>query len=477
MLQENIFWTEFNTGFISESFNNIVFYQATDVQTGDRDLWRTDGTPEGTYLLLELEGGLMKPGGFTELNGAVYFSGIIFNEDGEKRRALFKTDGTEEGTVMVDVLPTCTNHANNNIEQMIKVDDVLYWTYLGGECILRSDGTAEGTWFYYNPEDLLDILDLVPAGNRFYFAATDMMFQSSFYRADGTPLGVDVFPNSISPRGDYASLGDKLIYTAKNPDNVNSNDLWVANDDDLSTFLLHDINTIEEGGRIGNLTPFNNMVYFTASQYLEDPMGNVTGTGTELWATNGILGGTIQVKDIYPGPNSSQISNIIVVDDKMYFLARYSDQEYALFQSDGTAEGTFPYLNLPYEALIAARPKDLYYHNNNFYLTMGDTFTGRELWRINHNLINSTTESNKALVSPKVIPNPFHETSIIQFDQTIPKGAQILFFDQFGQQVSLNYSIEGDHITLHRNNLPSGMYYYQVQIEGKSVGQGKFIIH
>jgi ELWxxDGT repeat protein len=93
-------------------------------------------------------------------------------------------------------------------------------------------------------------------------------------------------------------------------------------------------------------------------------------TGAELWKTDGTPGGTVMVKDIAPGPESSQISNMVAMNGVAYFVARtgplpdqnapdypYDHHGWRLWRSDGTADGT--YIVRDYPASLRPQFSDL----------------------------------------------------------------------------------------------------------------------
>src|SRR5262249_46654484 len=107
----------------------LVFFRATaNTVLGPTQLWRSDGTPEGTQPLTEtgFEAGAV-------LNGTFFFLAAGL---------LWKTDGTPEGTVRVA-------HVGGTYEANIVVmGGLLYFEArdANGPALWRSDGTAEGTW-------------------------------------------------------------------------------------------------------------------------------------------------------------------------------------------------------------------------------------------------------------------------------------------------------------------------------------------
>jgi ELWxxDGT repeat protein len=77
--------------------NQTMFFTATDVSSGV-ELWKTDGTNEGTVRVKDINtNGDSNPRNLTNVNGVLYFVA----DDGWSGFELWKSDGTDSGTVIV----------------------------------------------------------------------------------------------------------------------------------------------------------------------------------------------------------------------------------------------------------------------------------------------------------------------------------------------------------------------------------------
>src|SRR5204863_6482475 len=80
--------------------NKTLFFTASRPDTG-RELWKSDGTEAGTVLVKDIvpgpgSGAGSGPGFLTAVNGTLFFT--VYHYSGD---VLWKSDGTEAGTVLV----------------------------------------------------------------------------------------------------------------------------------------------------------------------------------------------------------------------------------------------------------------------------------------------------------------------------------------------------------------------------------------
>ncbi len=78
--------------------NGLLCFSADDGTNG-RELWRSDGTIEGTMIVCDIRSGDLgaDPQGIINISGISYFSA----DDGMHGRELLRSDGTSSGTTLI----------------------------------------------------------------------------------------------------------------------------------------------------------------------------------------------------------------------------------------------------------------------------------------------------------------------------------------------------------------------------------------
>jgi ELWxxDGT repeat protein len=122
--------------------NGILYFEGNRPECG-HELWRSDGTELGTYLIKDIENGT---GGdisyLVASDNYLYFNGY----NSTLGRELWISDGTDVGTTVVaDSNP---GSASGNPRYITAVEDTVYYcAYSYGGDIWFSNGTESGTLY------------------------------------------------------------------------------------------------------------------------------------------------------------------------------------------------------------------------------------------------------------------------------------------------------------------------------------------
>ena len=157
-------------------FNDHLYFFANDGETG-RELYRSDGTPTGTMSL----GDLVEGRGGTDGEDMMVIGDRMFFQsgtDGEGERGIWVTDGTTEGTKPI----TNTTLARADIDHMMPFGTDLVFTVNGSQLWI-SDGTDEGTRRvepagFDLPSDAL-VAEMASARDRLYVASSEGLHEIS----------------------------------------------------------------------------------------------------------------------------------------------------------------------------------------------------------------------------------------------------------------------------------------------------------
>ncbi|HEX6861821.1 MAG TPA: hypothetical protein VF414_03340, partial [Thermoanaerobaculia bacterium] len=168
------------------STGSLILFSACTREHGC-ELWRTNGTREGTRLVKDLEPGTRSssPIGQIRVGNRVFF---ITTEGNGSVPSLWMSDGTAAGTVR---LRNLTDNLSFYPWLLATAGGKLFFTAAekSGSELWVSDGTAEGTRTvsrFVPPNPFAQTLWLEPIGNRVYFLADDVEHGTELWRSDGT---------------------------------------------------------------------------------------------------------------------------------------------------------------------------------------------------------------------------------------------------------------------------------------------------
>ncbi|MBN8233053.1 hypothetical protein JYK02_36620 [Corallococcus macrosporus] len=311
-----------------------------------RELWKTDGTPEGTSLVTDLLPGSLgsKPGSLVRMGDRLYFVArtLVDPSDPGKYGAagdlygLWRTDGTAQGTERLAALGNSalflTEHQGVLYFAAPTVDDFYRFK------LWRSDGTPEGTRMLW-PDAFSVGSAHAWLGDSLYVVGSDATNEGGLWKTDGTRFPVRVAGGAgaqgPSDVRNLTALGDRLLFWARStPDGAPF--LWTSDGTPGGTAVLKLIlpDTSSDTRYASYSSPFvvaGDTAFFSAW----DSEG-----GQELWRTDGTAEGTVRVADIRPGIAGSLVSRITVQEGTVYFQALADGLNHSVWRSDGTAEGT-----------------------------------------------------------------------------------------------------------------------------------------
>ncbi len=431
--------------------NDILYFRATDNVHG-AEIWRSDGTDAGTYMIKDINPGLgdnsnsifMSAQYFAEMNDVLYFAA----DGGGNNIELWRSDGTEAGTYLVKDLalggssvPEFISAIENNIYFRCKNDD-------GESELWKSDGTEAGTillkqmWVtateYQNMFIAYD-------GFIYFRGGVGDPYDQELWRTDGTPAGTELFMNINEDDGDgsdpkqFFILNDKLFFVADNGDDdfIFTSDGTVA-----GTQKLLD----ENGDDVlpGNYAflPSENKIYFSATNADFDD---------GLWVTDGTNAGTKFLSEY--GSGAFDASSATVVNGNNIVYSGYDDDNgcTTVFQSNGTVAGTFQLL----ECDELSYPYSMITYNGMAILNGDADAVGAELWKLETEFEVGLEET----IMPSnmnIYPNPAVDQLIIS-SNNFENAEDIYLINTFGQIVLQTKLISGVQ-TLNISELVDGVY-------------------
>jgi ELWxxDGT repeat protein len=298
-------------------------YFAAHEETTGLEIWRTDGTPEGTRLVRELSPGPGTGGlsGFVAVGDTLYAS----SETGRDTSTLWKSDGTAAGTQPV-TLPADVRSPGNLVScngqlffQNFRPElGNTYWTGLW-----KSDGTLEGTVQLSASVQAIrtDPPRFACADGTLFFMTTSKS-GDELWKSDGTPAGTVSLKriNSIL----NAWYGSPVLVTVGSRVLINTgfSGLWASDGTPEGTQLLEGAGLPELSSNYPTLTRAGATAYFVSMSAVGIPT---------LWASDGTPAGTRRLMQSYGLP----YGRFQALGDTLLFSIGAE-----AYRSNGTPEGT-----------------------------------------------------------------------------------------------------------------------------------------
>lgn len=343
-------------------------------------IWVSDGTSGNTrpFLTAQPTPGSSNPSALTPFGDAVFFTaadGMTVFNGGVRDPALWKSDGTAEGTVPVV--------EDFFAQELVAVDDRLFAASV--HRLWGTDGTAAGSGELPVGEPY--IKELTPVGENLLFR-TRPDFGQRLWRTDGTVTGTSLlmdlnpgyanlcgpgacapppsFPRSLTPLP--PSRQEVLFVALDEVPQLWRSDATVQGTLSIKSFAVGSGSPTNKYPR--ELVGLNDVVLFVAFE---------EETGWELWRSDGSAAGTRPVLDLVTGPGSSRPHGLTQVGSVVYFAVEPQSDHFELWRSDGSAAGTRRIKALQDVEPRLAPGKAVALGNRLFFAASHES-TGEELW-------------------------------------------------------------------------------------------------
>ncbi|MFZ6009314.1 MAG: T9SS type A sorting domain-containing protein [Bacteroidota bacterium] len=259
------------------------------------DLFATDGTSAGTYLVKRLAGGTIFnspiPHYFADLqshDGSLYFVHANFSQE---RGAIFRSDGTANGTIRL----TSNDH---DVRSFLFYGDNIFFTYW------NSEGNIIAAMLHIASRAVLDLgpfEELIKIfSGKIYGLPTPYPDDGRLFVSTGTAISTFSIKSFHQARIESFTVGQSQFFFV-----LNGSELWRSKGTPLSTHMIKNFD-----GRIESLYIHNDILYFRGFD-LEH--------GHELWRSDGTSDGTYRLLDLEPGPHSSEPHSFIEYNGSLLF--------------------------------------------------------------------------------------------------------------------------------------------------------------
>ena len=340
----------------------FITYQQSSPEPSEQ-LWRSDGTVAGTYLVADVGPGLYF---FHQDVLIVAGKKLFFAAPLDAGEALWSSDGTEQGTGPVtsqQQAPTLLTAAGGRVFFVTTPpgSPSALWVSDGSKGGTRSVSPAPGaSW-------------ITAAGKDVIFAAEDAAQLPQIWKSDGTPAGTRQITSGsgfglLDDPSQVTAIGARLVF-------VGAGQLWAAalgsTGSPTSLCGAGGCGPLDQNTRLSNL---GSRVAFFAGSF---------DAGYGLWASDGTPGGTLRLEEVCPSPCFSpplptQAGNAL------FFGVADSNQSFdQLWRSDGTQAGTGRFA-IPLLSIEATAPPVVAVLQNKVFFAATDddaNFVPRyELW-------------------------------------------------------------------------------------------------
>ena len=360
---------------------------------GAVELWRTDGTPDGTSLVKTI-GALNKPvppRATAVFQNKLYFAG----DDGVNGAELWVSDGTADGTQML--LNLDGTAASSNISALAVFQDRLL--IFAGSNMWSSDGTAAGTTQVATPGFVSRTAQAGPV--LFLIAHNTGTTGRELWKTDGTGAGTqllaDIAPGTESgiKWSAMAVSGNTLYFTAA-ADGAGS-DLWKSDGTSAGTQFVTTLASQTTGD---DLVVTGALLHISVSDTLWRSDGTAAGTtllessGVRTFSLEAAFGQAYYFRSTELRRSDGTATSLVAsfsallfqpalnfTGGKLYFGAAIADGVEPWVSEDGTPATTHQLLNLNPEVAASSSPFGLTAAGDLLFFRANDGILPSQIWR------------------------------------------------------------------------------------------------
>jgi ELWxxDGT repeat protein len=468
--------------------NNEVYFIAT---ANTLALWKTNGTISGTEEIKNLCSSNNSDCFEQPLKTAFDLENgqfIFFASTPLTGQEPWVTDGTTEGTTVLEVVPGSEGSSFVPYMDGGVLHHKLYfpaYTDAVGQELFVTDGTITGTQLvknintttgneYYNVHSRPNSF-FSDGVSKVYFFADNGLQGDELWITDGTNNGTQMLietQSGITQRGDipsYYFFNGKTYFQLSTGNDVGNYNLYYSDGTPSGTTLVKEFNSfLEVFGK--NKFVFDNKLFFVCN----------INFNQEFWLTDGTTAGTQMLKEINSG-NASGIpyhnySTYPVIDNKFFFTADNGIDQ-GLWASDGTTSGTSEIVLSNSIVSGEANTDYLVELNGYLYFVANYNESGNELWRYEPLPIN-TTEEPTLSETFSIYPNPVAESLTIDCTSLYPNAFELVISDEMGNLIN-----ESSHIAIDSNQkviifttgMASGLYVLKIK-SGSKIFTEKLVV-
>jgi ELWxxDGT repeat protein len=477
--------------------NGKMMYIGNSAANG-REAWVSDGTSGGTHMIRDLNGTSADGayvGNAGDWNGANSQYMFYFGDDGTNGVELWRTDGTDAGTVMVKDIRKGAGGSNGyfiagkntigNSVIFLADDDG------NGFDFWKTDGTSAGT------VKLADMNIHVGAqypyglgniGAYLIFAISDIN-GNKMWSTDGTAAGTQMLNASGMDDYSFFHFKNKLYYFAYHTGYA---ELWSTDGTIAGTSKQINLYPADMywTGLPGAVTVDSDYFYFEAKPYTAG--GHFT---SELWRSDGTTAGTSKIIAL-----NSYIVDIIAINHILYFTGYQDNNNQGLWRSNGTDTSTYLLKVMPdfpldqhIPGFFAAYSDNAFFnYDNSLYMSDGsnpgtkqacNNGAAYQLTKYNGGLYYTNTGfwkygagsgipgHDESDMDINIFPNPAHESIKVT---GYPDHSNIEVENIYGQIVYSLKNMEYAVIEVNTINLTPGLYTLKIT-SGNRIYNKKFI--